>query len=89
LIVLDTALVAVFPDAADAVKEVVKSEDLQVQTLTGVSLDGLRVTGTPTLLLVDNGGTVLSTWIGVLPPKQELEVMKVLAGHSGGSREPA
>jgi hypothetical protein len=84
----DTALVAVFPDAADAVQEVMKSEGLDFRALTGVSLEGLKVSGTPTLLLVDNRGTVLNTWIGVLSPRQELEVMKFMACHSGSCRGP-
>jgi thioredoxin-related protein len=85
----DTALVAVFPDAADAVQEVVKSEGLDVRTLTGVPLEGLKVLGTPTLLMVDNKGTVLNTWMGVLSPRQELEVMKAISCHSGSCRSPA
>ena|SRR5215469_9875176 len=85
----DTALVAVFPDAADAVKEVVRSEGLDVQGLAGVSLEGLNVLGTPTLLLVDKSGTVLNVWIGVLSPRQELEVMKAVACLGGNCRGPA
>jgi len=85
----DTALVAVFPDTKDAVKELMKSEGLDVRGLAGVSLEGLKVSGTPTLLLVDKSGTVLSAWIGVLSPRQELEVMKAMACHSGSCRGPA
>jgi thioredoxin-related protein len=85
----DTALVAVFPDTEDAVKELMKSEGLDVRGLAGVSLEGLKVSGTPTLLLVDKSGTVLSAWIGVLSPRQELEVMKAMACHSGSCRGPA
>lgn len=72
----NTAIVAAFPDTADAAKEVVQSERLGIQALAGVPLRRLKVSGTPTLLLVDNRGTVLSAWIGVLSPRQELEVMR-------------
>jgi thioredoxin-related protein len=74
----NVAIVAIFPDPADAVNEVVKSEGLQVQALAGVPLDELKVSGTPTLILVDKTGTVLNAWLGVLSPRQELEVMKAV-----------
>jgi thioredoxin-related protein len=73
------AIVAAFPDAADAVKEVVQSERLGVQALAGVPLERLKVSGTPTLLLVDRNGTVLNAWMGMLSPRQELEVMRATA----------
>jgi thioredoxin-related protein len=84
-----TALIAVFPDKEDAVKEVMKSEGLEVKGLAGVPLEGLKVSGTPTVLLVDKSGTVLNAWIGVLSPRQELEVMKAVACRSGGCGGPA
>jgi hypothetical protein len=36
----------------------------------------VKISGTPTLLLVDRSGTVLNAWIGMLSPRQELEVMR-------------
>ncbi len=42
-----------------------------------------------TLLLVDRNGTVLSVWIGVLSPRQELEVMRATACYGSSCREPA
>jgi thioredoxin-related protein len=82
----DAAIVAVFPDAADAVNEVVQSEGLGVHALAGVPLEKLKVSGTPSVLLVDKSGTVLNAWIGMLSPKQELEVMRSMAcpGNSCG-----
>jgi hypothetical protein len=68
-------IVAVFPDTGDTVKEVLQSQGLGVRALAGVPLETLKISGTPTLLLVDRSGTVLNAWIGVLSPRQELEVM--------------
>ena len=62
----NSTIVAVFPDAADAVKEVVQSEGLRVHALAGVPLEKLKISGTPTLLLVDRSGTVLNAWTGML-----------------------
>ena len=72
----NSSIVAVFPDTADAVKEVVQSEGLGVHALAGVPLEKLKISATPTLLLVDRNGTVLNAWIGVLSPRQELEVIR-------------
>jgi len=85
----NTVIVAVFPDTADSVKEVVQSEGLGVHALGGVPLERLKVSGTPAILLVDRGGTVLNAWIGMLSPRQELDVMRATACHSGTCREPA
>jgi hypothetical protein len=72
-------IVAIFPDTADAVNQVVQSEGLSgVHVFAGVPLEKLKVDGTPTLLLVDRSGTVSKAWIGMLSPREELEVMKAI-----------
>ena len=85
----NTAIVAAFPDNGDAVKEVVQSEGLAVHALAGVPLERLKVSGTPTLLLVDRNGTVLNAWMGMLSPRQELEVMRATACPGGSCGESA
>jgi thioredoxin-related protein len=82
-----SSIVAVFPDSADVVQHVVQSEGLEVQTLSGVSLEELKISGTPTLLLVDKRGMVLNAWIGVLSPRQELEVIKAMVCANGSCQE--
>jgi len=69
-------VVAVFPDTTDSVTELIRSEGLDVHAVAGIPLDKLKVSATPTLLLVDKNGTVKSAWIGMLSPRQELEVMQ-------------
>ena len=71
-------IVAVFPDTADTVKEVVQSEGLEVHAIAGVPLERLKISGTPTLLLVDRSGIVLNAWTGMLTPRQELEVIRAM-----------
>jgi hypothetical protein len=80
-------MVAIFPDSAEAVEDVVHSQGLQVQALSGVSLERLKIDATPTLLLVDSKGMVLKAWIGVLSPRQELEVIKAMACDNASCRE--
>lgn len=85
----NAAVVAVFPDPADAVKEVVQSEGLGIHALAGVPLETLKVSGTPSMLLVDRSGTVLNAWIGMLSPRQEVEVMNAVACSGERCREGA
>jgi hypothetical protein len=75
-----TAIVAVFPDSDDVAKEVVQTEGLGIPAVAGVPLERLKVSGTPTLLLVDSSGKVLNAWDGMLSPRQELEVMRTATG---------
>jgi hypothetical protein len=85
----NSSIVAVFPDPANEVKEVVQSEALGVHAIAGVPLEKLNISSTPTLLLVDKSGTVLNTWIGVLSPRQELEVMRATTAPSAaGLKSP-
>jgi hypothetical protein len=85
----NSAIVAVFPDTADTVKQLVQSERLVVHALAGVPLDRLKVDATPTLLLVDRSGTVLNAWMGILSPREELEVMRATtAPTASGLKSP-
>jgi hypothetical protein len=70
------SILAVFPDPSDTAKEVAMSEGLTAHVLAGVPLRKLKISGTPTLMLVDRSGTVLNAWIGMLSPRQELEVIR-------------
>lgn len=79
------AIVAVFPDSTDVVKDVVQSEGLTAYVLAGVPLEKLKIPGTPTLLLVDRSGTVLKTWVGILSPRQEVEVMRATTAPAAGA----
>lgn len=79
-----TAILAAFPDAADAVKEVLQSENLGIPALPKIPLESLKISGTPTVLLVDKTGTVLKAWIGVLSPREELEVLAAVACNGAG-----
>jgi thioredoxin-related protein len=82
-------IVAVFPDTADTVKEVVQSEGLRIHALSGVPLERLKIDATPTLLLVDSSGTVLKAWIGMLSPREELDVLKAMtAPAASGLKSP-
>jgi hypothetical protein len=51
---------------------------VRVDEVKEAALDSIKVSGTPTLLLVDKAGTVADVWAGKLEPSQEEEVLSVL-----------
>jgi hypothetical protein len=64
---------------AGLVKSYTEEKQLSVQAIAGVDLDKLGVYTTPTLILVDNAGTVLDSWTGELRTDGEREVFDALA----------
>jgi len=71
-------MVAVFEEPVDVARSVLLSENVQMEAIGGVSLGKLRIGGTPTLMLVDEGGRVLRVWEGLLSRKAEEELKAVL-----------
>ena len=75
----NTGLIAVFPQTKQEVEKYEAAHDFRPDTvLTDVSLNQLQVRGTPTLMLVDNRGTVLKHWEGRLPESKQMEVRSQL-----------
>jgi hypothetical protein len=69
---------AVFPQAtAEATKH------LSTYGISGISvlqadLEDINITGTPTLIIANESGTIERVWLGKLTPDQEIEVMHQL-----------
>lgn len=74
-----TSLLSLFPD-----DPFVARHDLDVHSLSGmpfvanINFASLHVPGTPTLLLVNNKGTILQSWVGELSTSEQDDVMKAL-----------
>lgn len=68
-------LLAVFPQAASEGEAYLKKLAVPVDEVRQASFGQLNVRGTPTLLLVDDGGEVKDTWVGKLPSNQEGQVL--------------
>jgi thiol-disulfide isomerase/thioredoxin len=77
----DMEIVALFPNDTEAVRQLVKDEGLSFRTVSGVPLEKLGVTGFPTLLIVGRDGRVERTWLGLLTPREELEVLSAVSGR--------
>lgn len=71
-------VVAVFSQAEDEAMKYLDSNKLIVDGLVNGSLRSIGVTGTPTLLLVDENGVVTDSWRGKLSPEKEKEVLAKL-----------
>jgi hypothetical protein len=56
-------------------EEYTKKLGLQFDEVRQASLSGLEINGTPTLLIIDNGGLVRNVWVGKLPTQTEKEVL--------------
>ncbi len=78
----DLDIVAVFPNDVEAVRQLVKDEGLVIRSVPEVPLEKLGIVGFPTLLLVNGQGRVERTWVGLLTPRQELDVLSVVSGST-------
>jgi hypothetical protein len=74
----DVNVVAALPQGVDEGKEYVSDVGLDIPMVRQVQLSAIGVKGTPTLLIVDNTGTVTDSWVGTLSEKQESEILGVL-----------
>ncbi len=75
-------IVAVFPNDPEAVRQIMKQEGLTIRSIPAVSPEKLGIVSVPTLLLVDREGRVERSWVGLLTPRQELDVLSVVSGST-------
>ena len=74
----NTKVLAVLPQAVDESQKYLEKEGVRVDDVRQAQLDSIKVSGTPTLLLVDSAGTVAEAWVGKLEPSQQEDVLRVL-----------
>jgi thioredoxin-related protein len=72
-------LIAVFPDDPAVVRQVVETQQLTIDVVSGFELGRVKVQGTPTLMLVDEQGRVSKVWMGELPAAEEAEVISAIS----------
>ena len=83
----DVEIVALFPNDAEAVQQLMKDKWLALRSVSAVPLEKLGITGFPTLLLVGRDGRVERTWLGLLTAHEELEVLNSVSGGGQDSSE--
>jgi hypothetical protein len=67
--------IAVFPQPIPEVQAYLNKQGFSVDEIKQAELPSLNINGTPTLLLVDNSGTVSNVWIGKLSAEKEKELL--------------
>lgn len=71
-------LIGVFPTPDSENRKYLKELGVEINEVREVSPDSIGITGTPTLILVNQAGVVTRVWIGQLPPAEEAEVLSEL-----------
>jgi thioredoxin-related protein len=72
-------IIAVLPNNEEEVKQFTQQNHLNIETASSVNLRPLKITGTPTLVLVDGNGIIHDFWLGKLSQDQEQEVIKAIS----------
>jgi len=70
--------VGVLPDAHEEALGYLKEHGVILPEIRQAELDSVNVRGTPTLILIDQNGDVLHSWVGKLSPERESEVISQL-----------
>lgn len=75
----DVAVVAVFPDSAEAVKSFCDRYSLRLRAIPDLRLSSLGVRGTPSVILVNRTGTIRKVWQGLLTPEKQADLLRTVA----------
>jgi hypothetical protein len=71
-------VLAVLPQPASDGRSYLETLGVTVPEVVQSQLSAVDVSGTPTVLLVDNQGRIRKAWVGKLGPEQEQQVMEGL-----------
>ena len=78
LVSRDVRMVAFLPQPVEEGRQYLSKLGIANVQVRTADLTDLKISGTPTLVLVDNNGVVRNTWTGKLPPSRESEVIAAL-----------
>jgi hypothetical protein len=70
-----TSLVAVLPQPVEQGRKYLESLGVDISDVRQVSFPAVGLRGTPTLILADNNGVAIESWIGKLPANREEDVL--------------
>jgi hypothetical protein len=79
-----TSLVALFPQELGESQQYLKGLGVEVDEIRQAALGDFGLRGTPTLILVDERGRVVNTWVGMLGPEMENDVFGQLGSERAG-----
>ncbi len=73
-----TRVIAIFSEEEEEVKPYIEQHQLYVDTLSNIDFKTLKVSSTPTIILVDTGGTIIDFWVGRLSKDTEQRVLTAI-----------
>lgn len=73
-----TSLVAVLPQPVDQGRKYLEGLGVAIDDVRQVSFPAVGLRGTPTLILADNNGVAIESWMGKLPPNREEDLLERL-----------
>lgn len=85
----DVKLIALVPDSLEVGRNYIQSLDLPIENIQSVSLQSYAIVGTPTVLFLDDTGTVRSVWTGGVMPDRALEMKRDLISLFDDQVSPA
>lgn len=74
----DVRLVAIFPQPVEDSRNYLNKLGISVSDVVQGTLSSVGVSGTPTLLLIDNEGSVIDSWMGKLSESEAAKVMALI-----------
>jgi thiol-disulfide isomerase/thioredoxin len=77
----DVRVVAVLPQVVSEAQKYLGDHSVSADEVTQSAPGAVYAKATPTLILVDKTGSVLSSWVGKLPPEKEDEVLQRFLGQ--------
>ncbi len=79
-------VIAVFSERSEEVANYLKAKDVEIDFVPEVNFDGLHISGTPTMILVNRDGAVKDFWIGKLPDSELDQFFQQLVAENRSSR---
>ena len=76
----DVKMIALFPQSVTEGKQYLDQIGVNLSDIRQVPPAQVKVSGTPTLILVDQSGVAVDVWRGKLPPDAEAQVLSKLKG---------
>lgn len=76
---LVTQILIVFPNSKTEADDYLLKHKLLINSINSINLQSLRITQTPTLILVDNNGQITNFWVGKLSENEERQVLQAVS----------
>lgn len=78
----DLHIVALFPDKAEEVAEFIRGNGLKIEVVPEVQFAPLSISGTPSIILVNNAGEIDDFWVGKLGNTEAKHLMRSLTSET-------